>query len=235
MKIDNENRKIAVSSTLLQWFVRNRRSFPWRETFEKPDPYIILFTEIMLQRTKADQVVPVYLEFVRKYPTFEHLSRRSDLEILSFFGKLGLYWRARNALRLVRAIQKNLQYRIPTNIVELRKLPGVGNYVAAAVACYAFGQPIVAVDSNVVRVVSRLFGLKTTLDSGRRSKQLLEMATGLLPENGSRDFNLALLDFSATVCRPKPLCDICPLPGYCEFYSKNKGEKQSRSLNAIPA
>jgi len=219
----------GVSSTLLSWFDKNGRTFPWRETFEKPDPYVILFTEIMLQRTKAEQVVPVYLEFVRKYPTFRELSLASKNDVVSLFARLGLKWRAENVPRLIREIAEKYHGSIPRELSDLRKLPGVGEYVAAAVACYAFGYRTVAIDSNVVRVVSRLFGITVTMDSGRRDVGLLRVAADLLPQNRVRDFNLALLDISAAICKPKPLCNICPLSKYCAFYSKSKGNESSRT------
>ena len=216
----NRKGKKGFSSALLSWFDKNGRSFPWRDTFEKPDPYVILFTEIMLQRTRAEQVIPVYLEFVRRYPTFRDLSLASDNEIVALFARLGLKWRANNVLRLIRQIEEQHRGNIPREIDDLRKLPAIGEYVATAVACYAFGYKTVAVDSNVVRVVSRLFGIVVTLDSGRRNAGVIDVATSLVPENRIRDFNLALLDISAVICKPKPLCNLCPLTKYCVFYSK---------------
>ena len=218
----NHNAKTRIGSTLLSWFDKNGRSFPWRETFERPDPYTILFTEIMLQRTRAEQVIPIYLEFVRKYPTFNELSLASDIDITSLFGRLGLKWRAKNVLRLIRQIKEQYHGSIPRELDDLRKLPGVGEYVAAAVACYAFGHRTVAIDSNVVRVVSRLFGISVTIDSGRRDTRLIHAAASLAPQHRPRDFNLALLDISALICKPKPLCEICPLMKYCAFYSNTK-------------
>jgi A/G-specific adenine glycosylase len=222
------NAKSGISSTLLSWFDKNGRTFPWRETFEAPDPYIILFTEIMLQRTRAEQVIPIYLEFVRKYPTFEDLSRASEDEIISLFGRLGLRWRAKNVVTLIRQIRDEFHGSIPREIEDLRSLSSVGEYVAAAVACYAFGHKTVAVDSNVVRVISRLLDLDVTLDSGRRSATFLRRVADLMPENRVQDFNLALLDVSAMICKPKPLCDICPLASYCAFYSKSNRELPQR-------
>jgi A/G-specific adenine glycosylase len=228
--LDKNNRraKKGVNSALLSWFDGNGRSFPWRDTFEKPDPYVILFTEIMLQRTRAEQVKPVYLEFVTKYPTFYELSLAPRSDVVSLFSRLGLKWRAKNVPRLIRQIKKLYHGTIPREIDALRKLPAVGEYVAAAVACYAFGQRTVAVDSNVVRVISRLFGIVVTLDSGRRDVRLVRMATSLAPQNRIRDFNLALLDISAMICKPKPLCDICPLVKYCAFYSKSQTNRSLR-------
>src|SRR5437879_8907182 len=117
----------------------------------------------MLQRTKAEQVIPVYLEFVRRYPTFEKLSRASEDDVMSLFGRLGLRWRAKNVVTLIRQIREEFHGSIPHELEDLRNLTSVGEYVAAAVACYAFGRKAVAVDSNVVRVISRLFDFDVTL------------------------------------------------------------------------
>ena len=202
----------------MRWFDRNRRTFPWRETFERPDPYLILFTEIMLQRTRADQVVPVYSEFVRRYPTFRHLSSAPERDVVSLFARLGLKWRARNVVKLIRVLREKFHGHVPRDIAELEKLPAVGDYVASAVMCYAFGERTAPVDSNIVRLVSRLFGLLVTGDSARRSRHVLETAASLIPRTRSVDFNLAMLDIAAAVCKPKPLCSICPLQMNCEYY-----------------
>jgi len=183
----------------------------------------------MLQRTKAEQVVPVYLEFVRRYPTFHELSLASKKDVVSLFARLGLKWRAKNVLRLIRQIAEKYHGSIPSQLDDLRKLPGVGEYVAAAVTCYAFGQRTVAIDSNVVRVVSRLFGIAVNSDSGRRHVGLMQAAASLVPQNRVSDFNLALLDISAKICKPKPLCKICPLVAYCAFYSMSKTSESPRA------
>jgi A/G-specific adenine glycosylase len=209
----------AIVKGLLRWFESNKRSFPWRETFEEPDPYIILFTEIMLQRTRADQVVPVYSEFINRYPTFEDLARAKKSQVVALFSKLGLTWRAKNVFKLIRVLESQYRGRVPSDVEMLRELPAVGLYVAKAVSCYAYGTKLVPVDTNVVRVISRLFGLPGQVDSARRSRSVTKLADSLAPEANFQDFNLALLDFAAKVCRPKPLCEICPLQKQCHFYS----------------
>ena len=227
MKGSKEQELRAIRRALLRWFDKNRRAFPWRETFESPDPYLILFTEIMLQRTKAEQVVPVYSEFVERYPTFAHLSNASESDVVSLFARLGLRWRARNVVRLIRVLEEKFDGEIPRDIADLKKLPAVGDYVANAVMCYAFGERTAPVDSNVVRVVSRLFGLTTTGDSARRSKQVLQVANSLIHKERAVDLNLALLDIAAQVCKPKPLCQVCPLQLFCQYYQVRKTSQAS--------
>lgn len=215
---------MVVSSELLRWFSKNERHFPWRKTFDNPDPYIILFTEMMLLRTKANQVVPVYNEFVRKYPTFNKLARASNREISSLFSPLGLKWRAKRIIKLTQYLDQHYNGRVPDDFAELRELPGVGDYVAKAVLCYAFGRREGPVDTNVVRVVTRLFGKPQNPDVARRNKIIAELTASLVPkgDKNARRFNLALLDLGALVCKPKPLCDKCPLNSYCEYYQQNR-------------
>jgi A/G-specific adenine glycosylase len=207
-----------VATKLLRWFEGNRRDFPWRRTFEDPDPYVILFTEIMLQRTRASQVVPFYSDFFRKYPTFKRLAKAERQEVVSRFEKLGLRWRARKVWNLITSLNRQYRGRIPSELEELKKLPGVGDYVARAVYCYAFGGRTAPLDSNVVRIVSRLFGIAVSSDSARRSKTISDLTVSLIPPRKEREFNLALLDFGALVCKPRPLCSICPLRDICEYY-----------------
>ncbi len=206
-----------IVDRLLQWFAKNKRSFPWRETFGNPDPYLILFTEIMLQRTRADQVSPIYLEFAGRYPTFQKLANATDNQIISIFSRLGLEWRARNVVALIKVLKNKYQGKVPTELKELRELPGVGDYVSKAVMCYAFGKRFVPLDVNVVRVISRIHGIHVKADLARRDKKINEIAMSLLSRRDPREFNLALLDFAALVCKPKPLCHSCPMNDSCEY------------------
>jgi A/G-specific adenine glycosylase len=211
-----------IARELLCWFTENRRSFPWRKIFDHPDPYIILFTEIMLQRTRADQIIPVYDEFVEKFPTFKKIEGSSPRQVVKLFSKLGLYSRARRIPKLIRAINTQHHGVIPHDLEALRGLPGVGDYVAKAVMCYAFGENVAAVDTNVVRIISRIFGLPDDPDRGRRNRKIAALATSLIPSGKSKQFNQCLLDFGAAVCKRVPLCGACPLARCCDYYSARK-------------
>ncbi len=170
----------------------------------------------MLQRTRADQVVPVYEKFFSRFPTFKALQSSDGRLARDMFGTLGLRWRAENIPDLIKAL-KERKGRIPSSIDELEELPGVGPYVARAVMCYAFKAPEAPIDVNVIRILSRYFGLSTN-DSSRRDQKVLSFARKLVPPGRVHDFNLSLLDFGALVCKPKPLCNICPLKNSC-FYN----------------
>jgi A/G-specific adenine glycosylase len=172
----------------------------------------------MLQRTRAEQVVPVYSKFIEKYPTFTRLSQARSQEVISLFARLGLKWRAKRVVKLIRVLEWQYRGKVPHDLEELTELPGVGNYVAKAVLCYAFGRRVAPIDSNVVRVISRLYGLGGTADMARRDPKMAELTESLIPENRARDFNLSLLDFAALVCKPRPMCPKCPLKSYCTYY-----------------
>jgi len=174
----------------------------------------------MLTRTRADQVVPVYEKFFARFPSFEALRSARSGEAYEIFASLGLNRRARSILELIKALAE-LEGEIPTNLKELVSLPAVGEYVARAVMCYAFGAPEAPIDTNVIRIISRVFGFSIN-DSSRRDEKILEFAKSLVPKDKPREFNLALLDFGALICKPKPLCSSCPLNKNCSYYQKTK-------------
>ncbi len=217
MKLSRSKNAYFVSR-LLTWFEKNHREYPWRRSFKTPDPYRILFTELMLQRTRADQVVPIYEKFFSRFPTFGEL-QRNPKEAYRIFALLGLRWRAKKIVQLIGVLKRNRGI-VPSSIEELRNLPGVGEYVAGAVMCYAFKAPEAPIDTNVIRILSRFFGLATT-DSSRRDRKLLSFARSLVPPDRAHDFNLSLLDFGALVCKTKPLCGICPLSSKCSYFLRN--------------
>jgi A/G-specific adenine glycosylase len=201
-----------VREKLLRWYERNGRDYPWRRT---RDPYRILIAEIMLQRTKADQVVPVYEEFIKRFPDPVSL-READAEVIRFFfSRLGLMWRADLIKKFAAALFERFGGRIPSERNQLLSLPAVGDYMADAVLSFAFGRNVAVVDSNVCRVLRRLFGLRSRGEA-RRDKLVREMAQRLIPPERAREFNWAMIDFAAAVCTPRnPKCDICPLKEIC--------------------
>ena len=214
-----------IVSKLLSWFEQNKRVFPWRKRFNHPDPYLILFAEVMLQRTRADQVARVYLEFIREYPDFQSLSQAPRSEVRKSLRPLGLNWRIGRILDLIEFLQRKHGGRIPSDYNELLQLPGVGPYVASAVMCYAFLEPMVAIDVNVVRVLSRIFGIPYTKNT-KSSKALRELAASLIPEGKARELNLCLLDFGALVCTTNnPRCNVCPVKGQCRYFQGPHSQK----------
>lgn len=219
-----EDKLAAFSSLLLKWyFDEDRRSFPWRQI---KDPYYILIAEIMLQRTKADQVVPVFLSFIKHFPSVQMLGEASLPEIRKHFSKLGLIWRAKNVKRLGEKLVKDFDGEVPKERNQLITLPGVGEYAADAVLCFAFAEDVAIIDSNVCRVIGRVFGLKPKGEA-RRDPTYREIAEQLLPKGKCREFNWALIDHASTICTPRnPKCRICPLNSICDFYASLIREKE---------
>jgi len=210
---------------LLDWFERNGRTFPWRET---QDPYRILIAEMMLQRTKAEQVVPVYRRFLEKFPTPFHISKATIEEIHKILQPLGLAWRAKKMHEMAVYIVEKHAGRIPDRREELLKVPGVGEYVADAVLCFGFGKNRAVLDSNVVRVLKRYYGMDSHTEA-RRDKKFRAKIDEILPEGRARDFNFAILDLAALICKPRnPLHEKCPLNDSCNYYIKIKNEDKIR-------
>ena len=208
----------SFGSLLLSWyFAHDKRSFPWRKS---KDPYQILVAELMLQRTKASQVVPVFLSFIDRFPSISVLATATLSEIQTYFSKLGLFWRAKNVALLAEKL-KDFDRKIPRNREELMSLPGVGEYVADAVRCFAFREEVVIIDSNVCRILRRVFGLKQKREA-RRDSIYRKTANRLLPNSMCREFNWAMIDHASIICVPRnPKCSICPLNCICDYYLKS--------------
>ncbi|MGE5563205.1 MAG: A/G-specific adenine glycosylase [Bacillota bacterium] len=200
-----------AASRLIQHYVDNSRALPWRSPPGQPPPdaYVAWLSEVMLQQTTVATVVPRFQSFMRRWPTVEALAAAPDEEILSEWAGLGYYARARNLIACARAVAARGAF--PTSAAELRKLPGIGAYTAAAIAAIAFGEEAAAIDTNVERVLSRLHGLANP-ERSAVERRLLELMTGQRPG----DVIQALMDLGATVCRPsRPRCGSCPLGGGC--------------------
>ncbi|MCL6545947.1 MAG: A/G-specific adenine glycosylase [Bryobacteraceae bacterium] len=188
---------------LMEWFDEKARDLPWRRT---RDPYRIWVSEIMLQQTRVAAVIPYYERFLERFPDVRALASAEESEVLALWSGLGYYSRARNLLRAARMIHES--ERFPRSYEELRALPGVGVYTAAAIASIAFGEPRAVVDGNVRRVLSRL---------SCGAEDPAGLAQRLLDRQRPGDFNQALMELGAEVCQPRsPRCDVCPVERYCQ-------------------
>lgn len=213
-----------IQEGLFAWFEVSGRSFPWRET---KDPYKILIAEKLLQKTSVrPYLVEAYIEIIGKYPTINDLAEAKVEDVLNLVKPLGLHYRAKELINLAQVIQIEHCGIIPRDIESLLRLPGVGDYTARALLCFGFGEDVPIVDTNVARILHRLFDLPGKLSSNpARKKSLIEMAGRLIPQEGARDFNFAVLDLGALLCiSTNPLCGDCPLSSFCVFARKNRSE-----------
>ncbi|GAA6734573.1 A/G-specific adenine glycosylase MutY [Thermus oshimai] len=195
----------ALQEALLAWYEGAKRPLPWRG---EKDPYRILLSEVLLQQTRVEQAVPYYRRFLERFPTLKALREAPLEEVLRVWAGVGYYRRAEHLHRVSQAAEA-----LPRSYEELKELPGLGPYTAAAVASMGFGERVAAVDGNVRRVLARLFALESPTP-----KALQALAQALLPEEGDPGvWNQALMELGATVCRPKrPLCPACPLGAFCQ-------------------
>jgi A/G-specific adenine glycosylase len=204
----------ATATKLLEWYDRNARRLPWRVPpgGERPDPYRVWLSEIMLQQTTTAHAAPYFAAFVERWPTVEALADASEAEIMAAWAGLGYYSRARNLVACARVVAARGGF--PDTEEELLKLPGLGAYTAAAVAAIAFGRRAVVVDANVERVVARLFAIDEPLPAAR--KAIRAAADTITPGERAGDFAQAMMDLGATICTPRdPKCLLCPLAAEC--------------------
>lgn len=197
------------SFSLLAWYRKNRRDLPWRHT---KDPYKIWLCEIIMQQTRVVQGLSYYNKFVETFPTPLSLARASQDQVLKLWQGLGYYSRARH----LHAAAKSMRGVFPRTYEGVRALPGVGDYTAAAICSIAYNMPYAVVDGNVYRVLARVFGIQTPIDSAEGKKEFAALAQQLLDKQHPGDSNQALMDFGALVCTPQaPQCAACPLAKGC--------------------
>ncbi len=213
----------ALRRDLLEWFSKNKRDLPWRTT---RDPYRVWVSEVMLQQTQVNTVIPYFNRFVEKYPDLLALSNASLEDILKSWEKMGYYARARNLHRAARQIVTEMDGVIPADPAPFRTLPGVGEYIAAAVMSIAFDKPHAVVDGNVKRVLSRLFSIDAPVNHSSSAKIFKERADGLLDREHPGEFNQAVMELGATVCTPtRPRCGTCPVRSYCRAYFTSEQDR----------
>ncbi|MXO58369.1 A/G-specific adenine glycosylase [Altererythrobacter salegens] len=209
----------SIASKLLDWYDRNARRLPWRVPpgGGEADPYRVWLSEVMLQQTTTAAVAPYFAAFTERWPTIEALAAAPEEDVMAAWAGLGYYSRARNLVKCARQVAGMGGF--PKNEAELRKLPGLGDYTAAAVAAIAFGQRAVVVDANVERVVARLFAIDEPLPGAR--KAIRDKADAITPDKRAGDFAQAMMDLGATTCSVRdPQCLLCPLSAECEGRAK---------------
>jgi len=204
---------------LLKWGKDNFRSYPWRLT---KDPFKILLAEMMLHRTKSDQVEPVYNELVLKFPSSELLSNIELDTLYEIIRPIGLNWRIKNIHDAVKYISKHYHNNIPDNLTDLKRIPGVGDYIASAVLCMAYNKSAPVLDVNIVRVVGRIFDIEIA-ESSRRAKKYKEKIVWLMDGVSAKQFLFSILDFASIICTLKnPKCVHCSLLKICSYGLKHE-------------
>jgi A/G-specific adenine glycosylase len=223
-KPNRKQGKIAwLRCQLLEWYVRNRRDLPWRHS---SDPYAIWVSEIMLQQTRVAVVIERYQTFMGQFPTLVSLALAPEEKVLALWSGLGYYRRARMLLKAAQFVADHYQGNLPVTSAELRLLPGIGAYTAAAIASIAHGERVAVVDGNVERVLCRLAGWEEGSRTGGGAAlrhKIEDLAAKLLDPNHPGDFNQALMELGATVCLPRnPHCLVCPIAEDCKTRGEHK-------------
>lgn len=217
-----KDKKRYFATHLLKWFEKNNRNFlPWRQT---RDPYKVLVAELMLQKTTVKQVEQIYPEFISKYPDPLSLSTAKVEEIRKIITPLGMeHRRAPLFKKLAQSIVSMHRGKTPSDQSTLMSFEGVGQYIANAVLCLAFDADVPMLDTNVIRVLMRVFDLEIQRSRARKDRAIWSFLEKMIPEGKGRDLNLAILDHGAKVCLPrKPLCNICPVNAICIYFCQQK-------------
>jgi A/G-specific adenine glycosylase len=211
-------------TALLAWYDRHRRKLPWRAPRgERPDPYRVWLSEIMLQQTTVKAVAPYYARFLERWADVQGLAAAPLDDVLKAWAGLGYYARARNLHACARAVVERHGGIFPTSEAELRALPGIGDYTAAAIAAIAFEAPATPVDGNIERVIARLYAIATPLPAAKA--EIRRLASTLTPQQRPGDFAQAMMDLGATICSPKrPACALCPWNDACVAHARGEAE-----------
>lgn len=214
---------------LLRWYRRNgRHDLPWRQT---ADPWHILLAELMLQRTRADLVSPVFIEVTNRWPSARDLSAADPAEFCEVVRPLGLTHRFARLQAAAEACERG----VPRTYDALLQVPGVGRYVATATMCIAFGRRMAVVDPAVIRYLERFAGVTSNRSRPRMDEQYWSLATQMMPGRRAREWNFAVLDLSATVCRPAPRCQTCPMQPWCPVgQGATEAPTSADGLRALP-
>ena len=208
---------MKIQQTILEWYSTNKRNLPWRTT---NNPYSIVVSEIMLQQTQVDRVIPKYNHFLKKFPTIEALAQASSAAIINEWAGLGYNRRALYLHKFAQAVVNQHKGIIPSSREQLLELPGIGPYTSQAIRCFGFHKDVPVVDINIKRVYSRIF-----FRGEGSENELQNIARELIPNNNGVVWNNALMDFGATMCMDKPKCGKCPLTQQCSAYKSGNPEK----------
>ena len=216
---------------LIIWYHSNKRELPWRNT---NNPYLIWLSEIILQQTRVAQGMPYYQKFAERFPDVNSFANASEDEVLNLWQGLGYYSRGRNMLKTAIAIMENHNGIFPTAYADLINLTGVGQYTASAISSFAANEVRAVVDGNVYRVLARVFGIDTPINSTIGKKEFQQLADSLIDKQNPSQYNQAIMEFGAMLCKPKnPDCNICPLRLNCTAYQHQRINNLPVKLNKL--
>ena len=211
------------SALILNWYTRQGRKLPWRGSL---NPYAIWVSEIMLQQTRVEAVIPYFKRWMERFPSIADLAAASEQEVLSIWEGLGYYSRALNLHRAAKIVMEEYDGKLPSDLQALRSLPGIGRYTVGAIASMAFGQDVATLDANLRRVFARVFNMAQPADSAAGEDVLWKLAEAHLPKGQAGNYNQALMDLGASIClSKKPRCLLCPLREICQAYQRGVQEQ----------
>lgn len=211
--------KTRTVDALKKWFQKKQRALPWREN---RSPYAVWVSEVMLQQTQVNTVIPYYLNWMRLFPSIDTLANAPLEQIIKAWEGLGYYSRARNLHKGAQYLQQHHASQLPNNQEQLQKVPGIGDYTVGAIRAFAFHEKTAAVDTNVIRVITRLYGIDSDITKQSTKRQIRAAAEKLLPKNAPWIVAEALIELGATVCKKKPLCAQCPVNSCCYAYHNDR-------------
>lgn len=205
---------------LIKWYEQNKRDLPWRKT---RDPYKIWISEIMLQQTTVEAVIPYFIRFMERFPNIQTLYKASEEEVYKYWEGLGYYRRAKHILETAQIIHNEYHDVFPKDFNTILSLKGIGPYTAGAISSIAFLNPTPAVDGNVLRIISRYYLIKENIALSKTIKNIENIVEELIKDYNPSSFNQGLMDLGARICRPKnPKCDLCPISLHCQAYQNNQ-------------
>lgn len=225
-KLINNTNKTFFTAELIKWNKKdNDRVMPWKN---QNDPYKIWISEIILQQTRVQQGEKYYNRFIQAFPTVQHIANAPESKVFKLWEGLGYYNRCKNIISSARYITTELEGKFPNTFNDLLQLKGIGNYTASAIASFAYNLPHAVLDGNVFRILSRFFGISIAIDNNNGKKFYSLIANELLNKKNPAVYNQAIMDFGATICKPKlPLCNICPLQQNCFAFT-------NEMVNSLP-
>ncbi|MDY3118322.1 MAG: A/G-specific adenine glycosylase [Peptoniphilus sp.] len=208
---------MCIARKILNWYKPTDRGLPWRMT---TDPYAIWVSEIMLQQTRTNAVIPYYERFMESFPTPETLAQATEDALLKHWQGLGYYRRAKHLKQAAQIVSRE---GMPRDFSSLKALPGIGDYTAAAIASIAYGEPVAAVDGNLLRIYSRLYSIDDAIDKAAGKRRIVELANRDISADRPGDFNQAMMDLGNKICTPSsPRCEACPLLSSCDAHTRGR-------------